>query len=277
MFPELIKLGPNFTINTYGVFIAIAFLGGVLLTAKLAEEDGLDRGTMYDLCLYMLIASLVGSRVLLVITEWEQYRLNLKSLFSIDFLRSGGVFYGGLIGASLASIFLMRHYKLPWWKTADACAPGIALGQFFGRLGCFAAGCCWGKCTTSWVGVHFSTRAHELTGVPIDCALHPTQLYESISTLILCFGLLFLRKRRSFDGQIILAYFFCYAAIRFSIEFFRDDPRGAVSLFGTQSQGMPLELSTSQLIALLFVVLSGLSLWFLRRRSNQEQRSEGAK
>ncbi|HMZ81692.1 MAG TPA: prolipoprotein diacylglyceryl transferase, partial [Acidobacteriota bacterium] len=185
MFPELIKLGSNFTINTYGVFIAIAFLAGVLLTAKLAEEDGLDRGTMYDLCLYMLIASLVGSRVLLVITEWEQYRLNLKSLFSIDFLRSGGVFYGGLIGASLASIFLMRHYKLPWWKTADACAPGIALGQFFGRLGCFAAGCCWGKCTTSWVGVHFSTRAHELTGVPIDCALHPTQLYESISTLIL--------------------------------------------------------------------------------------------
>lgn len=88
MFPELIKFSSNFTINTYGVFIAIAFLAGVLLTAKLAEDDGLDRGTVYDLCLYMLIASLVGSRVLLVIAEWEQYRLNLKSLFSIEFLRS---------------------------------------------------------------------------------------------------------------------------------------------------------------------------------------------
>ena len=182
MYPELIRIG-SFPINTYGVFLAIAFLSAIFVTVKLAERDGLPRERIYDLSLWMLLASLVGSKFLMLFTEPE-YRDQPLQLLSLDFLRSGGVFYGGLLGAVLAGYLLMRRYKLPWWKTADACAPGIALGNFFGRQGCFAAGCCWGEPTTLPWGVKFSELGHQITGVPIDTHLHPTQLYESFAMLL---------------------------------------------------------------------------------------------
>ena len=140
----------------------------------------------------------------------------------------------------------MRRYNLPWWKTADACAPGIALGNFFGRQGCFAAGCCWGKPTSLPWGVKFSELGHSITGVPIDAHLHPTQLYESFAMLIVFCFLLWLHKRRRFSGQVILFYALLYSVIRFGIEFLRDDPRGDV--FGlTTLTG----LSTSQIISVI--------------------------
>jgi phosphatidylglycerol:prolipoprotein diacylglycerol transferase len=193
----------------------------------------------------MLLASLIGSKILMFFTEPE-YRDHPLQLISLDFLRSGGVFYGGLIGAIVTGYFLMRRYKLPWWKTADACAPGIAIGNFFGRQGCFAAGCCWGKPTTLPWGVKFTELGHEITGVPTDAYLHPTQLYESFAMLIVFFFLLWLHKHKRFNGQVILLYVLLYSVIRFAIEFVRDDPRG--DLFGlTTLTG----LSTSQLISLI--------------------------
>lgn len=243
MYPELFKIG-NFPINTYGVFLALAFLCAILLSVKLAARDGLPREKIYDLCLWMLLASLVGSKFLMLFTEPE-YRENPMLLLSLDFLRSGGVFYGGLIGAVAVGYFLMMKYNLPWWKTADACAPGIALGNFFGRQGCFAAGCCWGKPTTLPWGVKFSELGHEITGVPTDAFLHPTQLYESFSMLIAFLFLLWLHKRRRFTGQVILVYALLYSLIRFTIEFVRADPRGDV--FGLTSL---TGLSTSQLISI---------------------------
>src|SRR6476661_7992316 len=226
MYPILFRVF-GFPINTYGVFLALAFLGAIFVTVKLAGRDGLPKERIYDLCLWLLLSSLVGSKLLMLLTESE-YRQNPKLLFSLDFLRSGGVFYGGLIGALLAGYFLMRRWKLPWWKTADACAPGIALGNFFGRQGCFSAGCCWGKPTTLPLGVQFTEAGHEITGVPIDAHLHPTQLYESFSMLIVFFFLLWLHKHRRFSGQVILLYAVLYSIIRFLIEFLRDDPRGDV-------------------------------------------------
>jgi phosphatidylglycerol:prolipoprotein diacylglycerol transferase len=169
MYPELFRIG-NFPIHTYGVFLALAFLSAILITVKLAARDGLPREKIYDLCLWMLLSSLVGSKILMLLTEPE-YRDHPLQLLSLDFLRSGGVFYGGLIGAILTGYFLMRRYNLPWWKTADACAPGIAIGNFFGRQGCFAAGCCWGKPTTLPWGVRFTELGHEITGVPTDAII----------------------------------------------------------------------------------------------------------
>jgi phosphatidylglycerol:prolipoprotein diacylglycerol transferase len=193
----------------------------------------------------MLLSSLIGSKILMFFTEPE-YRDHPLQLLSLDFLRSGGVFYGGLIGAILAGYFLMRRYNLPWWKTADACAPGIAIGNFFGRQGCFAAGCCWGKPTSLPWGVKFTELGHEITGVPTDIYLHPTQLYESFAMLIVFFFLLWLHKHRRFSGQVILFYALLYSVIRFGVEFLRDDPRG--DLFGlTTLTG----LSTSQMISLI--------------------------
>jgi phosphatidylglycerol:prolipoprotein diacylglycerol transferase len=258
MYPEIFRIG-NFPINTYGVFLALAFLCAILITVKLAGRDGLPREKIYDLCLWMLLCSLIGSKLLMLFTEPE-YRDHPAQLISLDFLRSGGVFYGGLIGAILSGYFLMRRYKLPWWKTADACAPGIAIGNFFGRQGCFAAGCCWGKPTSLPWGVRFTELGHEITGVPIDVRLHPTQLYESFAMLIVFFLLLWLHKHRRFSGQVILFYALLYSIIRFAIEFLRDDPRG--DLLGlTTLTG----LSTSQLISLI-IGSGALVLLILRWR-----------
>jgi len=261
MYPELFRIG-NFPINTYGVFLAIAFLCAILIAVRLARRDGLPSEKIYDLSLWMLLAGLIGSKILMLFTE-PDYRDNPALLLSLDFLRSGGVFYGGLLGAVLAGYFLMKRYKLPWWKTADACAPGIAVANFFGRQGCFAAGCCWGKPTSLPWGVKFTEQGHQITGVPIDAYLHPTQLYESFAMLLAFLFLLWLHKRKRFDGQVILAYALLYSAIRFSIEFVRDDPRGDV--FGLTSL---TGLSTSQLISLVIGIWALILLIRRRRRAN---------
>jgi phosphatidylglycerol---prolipoprotein diacylglyceryl transferase len=258
MYPILFRIG-NFPINTYGVFLAVAFLAAIFVTVKLAERDGLPRERIYDLCLWLLLSSLVGSKILMFFTEPE-YRQNPLLLFSLDFLRSGGVFYGGLLGAMITGYFLMRRWKLPWWKTADACAPGIALGNVLGRLGCFSAGCCWGKPTNLPWGVRFTELAHEITGVPTDAKLHPTQLYESFTMLIVFVILLRLHKRKKFSGQVILTYALLYSTVRFLIEFVRDDPRGDIlGLTGLTG------LSTSQLIGIV-VFFSALIIYVVRSR-----------
>jgi phosphatidylglycerol---prolipoprotein diacylglyceryl transferase len=261
MYPVLFYI-KGFPVNTYGVFLALAFLAAIFTTVKLAERDGLPKEKIYDLCLWLLLSSLVGSKLLMLFTEPE-YRANPRLLFSLDFLRSGGVFYGGLIGAIIAGFLLMRRWKLPWWKTADACAPGIALGNFFGRQGCFSAGCCWGKPTTLPWGMQFTEAGHEITGVPTGVHLHPTQLYESFAMLIVFFFLLWLHKRKKFSGQVILAYVVIYATIRFLIEFVRNDPRGDV-LGLTSLTG----LSTSQLIGIVVGVGALIVLIIRWRRAS---------
>lgn len=280
MFPELFKIPfLNFTVNTYGVLIALAFLSGLFVMARLAARDGLDKNHVYDLGLWVLVAALIGSKALMVITEWDSTYLDHPGqIFTLDFLRSAGVFYGGFIGAVIASVIVMRIYHLPWWRTADAFAPGIAIGQAVGRLGCFSAGCCWGTPTTHWWGVHFTQRGHDITGVPVVVSdlptsgqqemwaqklgglfaplhLHPAQLYEAAATLLIFTALLMMWRRRRFDGQIVLVYAALYAVARFTIEFWRDDPRGEV--FG---------LSTSQFIAIITFVCALAALIYRSRK-----------
>jgi phosphatidylglycerol---prolipoprotein diacylglyceryl transferase len=268
MYPEIFHIG-SFPINTYGVFLAIAFLCAILVAVRLAARDGLPRERIYDLSLWMLLGGLIGSKILMLFTEPE-YRDHPLQLLSLDFLRSGGVFYGGLIGAVLTGYFLMKRYKLPWWKTADACAPGIAIGNFFGRQGCFAAGCCWGKPTSLPWGVKFTELGHQITGVPTDVYLHPTQLYESFAMLVVFLFLLWMHRRKRFNGQIILLYALLYSIVRFSIEFVRDDPRG--DIFGlTTLTG----LSTSQMISLVIGIAAAVVLVIRWRRANATADAKG--
>jgi phosphatidylglycerol---prolipoprotein diacylglyceryl transferase len=258
MFPELFHIY-SFPVNTYGVLLAAAFLTALFVAARLGVRDGLKRERLFDLGLWMLLAALVGSKLLLLVVEPE-YRQDPLRLLSLDFLRSGGVFYGGFLGGLLAAALLLRRYRMSFWKTSDAFAPAVALGQSIGRLGCFAAGCCWGKeCAWPW-GVEFTERGHEVTGVPVGVHLHPTQLYESAAALLIFAFLAWLHRRKRFDGQVLLAYAVLYGAARFVIEFFRDDPRGDI-LGLTSLTG----LSTSQLISLL-VGVGGLVFLFLRWR-----------
>ncbi len=261
MFPELFRIpGLDIPISTYGLLLAISFILALWLAAKLAESDGLPKNRIYDLGLYLIAASLLGSKLLMVITEWSDFKGDLMRVLSLDFLRSGGVFFGGFVAAVLVSIFFMRRWHLPWRKTADTFAPGIAVGHAIGRLGCFSAGCCWGKPTTSWIGVTFTEKASELTGVPFDVALVPTQLIEAIANLVLFGALLWMWKRKKFDGQIIFAYFIIYSVIRFIIVFWRDDPRGSF-----------LGLSTSQLISIVMFPLGvALMIYYGRRATDKK-------
>ena len=164
---------------------------------------------------------------------------------------------------TLVGYLLMKRYRLPWWKTADACAPGIAIGSFFGRQGCFAAGCCWGKPTDLPWGVKFTELGHEITGVPIDAHLHPTQFYESFAMLLVFVVLLWLHKRKRFDGQVVLFYGLLYSVVRFSIEFVRDDPRGDILGLTTLTG-----LSTSQLISIV-IGISSLIILIIRLKTRE--------
>lgn len=257
MYPELFRIG-NFPITTYGIWLALGMLFALMAAARLGARDGIPRERIYDLGLWTLVSALVGSKLLMFLVEPG------VQVFTLDFLRSGGVFYGGLIGGFVAVVVLVRFYKLNFWKVADALAPGVALGQAFGRQGCFAAGCCWGKETHGFLGVHFTQAGHEYTGVPVvdatghDAYLYPTQLIESL-TMLLVFGVLvYLHGHKKFNGQVFITYGIIYSIFRFLIEFIRDDPRG--DLFGlTTATG----LSTSQLVSL--VVAAGSVIFLIAR------------
>jgi len=262
MYPELFRIG-SFPITTYGIFLALGMLLALFVAARLGARDGLPKERIYDLGLWVLVGGLVGSKLLMIILEPD------VQVFTLDFLRSGGVFYGGLIGGFLAVVVLVKMYKLPFWKVADAFAPGVALGQAFGRQGCFSAGCCWGKATTLPWGVHFTELGHEYTGVPIygpdgsDLFLQPTQLYESFIMFAVFAFLYYLHRKKKFDGQVLVAYGITYSIVRFLIEFVRDDPRG--DLFGfTTLTG----LSTSQGISLL-VAAGSIIFMIIRLRQKR--------
>jgi phosphatidylglycerol:prolipoprotein diacylglycerol transferase len=264
MYPELFRIG-GFPVNTYGVLLALAFMAALFVSSRLGARDGLPRERVFDVGLWMLLGGLIGSKLLLMVAEPE-YGADWRNLLSIDFLRSGGVWYGGFLGGLLTGLLLIRRYRLPFWKVLDAFAPGVAIGQAVGRQGCFAAGCCWGKPTSLPWGVRFTPLGHEITGVPIGVDLHPTQLYESAATLAIFFFLLWLHRRKRFSGQVILFYAVLYSITRFAIEFLRDDPRGDISGLTTLTG-----LSTSQLIS-LFVGIGALVLLILRwRRAAPEQ------
>lgn len=267
MYPELFRIG-TFPITTYGIFLAVGMLLALIVAARLAARDGLPRERIYDLGLWALVGGLVGSKLLMILVEPD------VQIFTLDFLRSGGVYYGGLIGGFLAVAILVPLYKLPFWKVADAFVPGLALGQAFGRQGCFSAGCCWGKPTTLPWGVHFTELGHEYTGVPIvgpngsELYLHPTQLYESFIMFAVFVGLVYLHRKKKFDGQVLIAYGIIYSIVRFSIEFIRDDPRG--DLWGlTTLTG----LSTSQMVSLIVAVAS-IVFMIMRLRKTSSKPSE---
>lgn len=246
MLPELLKIPKlGVTIYSYGVMLTIGFAGALWLTARLAESYGISKGRILELVAYLLPLALLGTRVLMIGANWKGSVHDSRGVLALDLLHSVGFYFGGFLTALAFSVVIMRLMHMQWSRTADACAPGLALGNVMGRLGCFAAGCCWGKQTRSWIGVKFTVKAHETNGVPMDVALIPTQLIEAGANLVVLALLLWLWKRRSFNGQIILAYVILYSAERFLVEFWRDDPRGKV-----------MDLSISQFIAACMLPLA---------------------
>ena len=248
-------LGP-FTLHTYGVLLAVAFLAGLWVASRQARRSGLEASKITDMAVWVLIAGLVGAKALLVGVEWSYFSRNPKDVFSI--FQSGGVFYGGLIGGILVAALLVRRYRLPGWATADVLAPGVAIGQAIGRLGCFSAGCCWGRATSvPWAVTFTDVYAARQVGTPIDTALHPSQLYESFVVFLVFLFLLWLAPRKRFHGAVTLAYVALYSVARFVLEFWRGDAERG-TWFGHT-------ISTSQLIAVALLLGAAVALPYVRR------------
>lgn len=217
--PIAFKLGP-LTVHWFGVMIAVAFLAGMWTAVRRAPRAGVAGEQIADLVVpWLLLGSVLGARVLYVATYWKESFAG-QPWWEIFMIQRGGlVFYGGLIGASLTTIFFARIKKLPLWKLADIFAPSIALGSLFGRIGCFLNGCCYGRaCELPWA-VRFPAD-HPTLGDPV----HPTQIYDALLNLLLFLGLAWLfRHRRKFDGQIFAIFLMGYAITRSIAEAFRGD------------------------------------------------------
>jgi phosphatidylglycerol:prolipoprotein diacylglycerol transferase len=251
-----LHFGPTITLHTYGLLLAIAFIAGLWVASREAKRQGLDAGRVTDMAIWVLIAGLIGAKVLLVLVDFHYYQRSPRELWSI--FQSGGVFYGGLIGGALVAWWYARRHGLAGWSTADALAPGVVLGQAIGRLGCFAAGCCWGKPTSlPWAVTFTDVYASRAVGTPMDTPLHPSQLYESGAAFLIFAFLLWLLPRKRFNGQVTLAYVALYSAVRFGLEFLRGDPERG-SWFGGA-------LSTSQVIAIVLLLGTAVLLPRLRR------------
>src|SRR5687767_11460857 len=220
-----------------------------------AKRWGLDPTRVLDLGIYLIIAALIGAKLLLFVVDFDQFSGSPQDLLSLA--RSGGVFYGGLILAVVVAFWYIGRHKLPFWTTCDVFAPGIALGHVTGRLGCLAAGCCYGKPTdVSWAITFTNPLAAANVGTPLGIPLHPTQIYEAGAELLILVILLAIERRgRPFPGRTFWLYMLLYAVSRYVIEIYRGDPRGVV--LGIWS--------TSQFISLLLAPLSLAMLFWLSR------------
>jgi phosphatidylglycerol:prolipoprotein diacylglycerol transferase len=264
--PILFSVGP-FHVATYGTLAALAVLAAFWTVLRLGRREGLDSGQLFEFSTWLLLVAFVGAKMLMVISDWGYYRQYPGEILSWSTLRSGGVFYGGFIAALLFAVWYIRLHHLPFWKVVDVYAPAISLGLGLGRIGCFAAGCDYGKPTTSAWGVVFTNPiAHETSGVPLGIPLYPTQPIMSLTSLSIFAILMWRYPRKSRDGEIFVLYLALYAVARFFIEFLRgDEDRGFV---------FHHLLSTSQFIAIL-ALATAVCMALVLRRKPARQRARG--
>jgi len=258
MHPILFEVG-GFPIYTYGLLLAAAYLLGLQFALVRARSRGLDPNRVMDLGIWIIVSALVGAKLLLLVVERDQFLRSPGELLNV--VRSGGVFYGGLIAAVAVALWYLWRHRMPVWTVTDVFAPGIALGHVVGRLGCLFAGCCFGRSTdVPWAITFHNELAARNAGTPLGVPLHPTQLYEAGAELLILGALLaFERRGRPFPGRTFWAYMLLYGISRFIIEFYRGDARGMVGDF-----------STSQFVSLVIVPLSIVMLVVLARRTGPE-------
>lgn len=247
MHPILFKLGP-ITIYTSGVFVFLGALVGYLVCRVEAKKEGIPEQTFLIIFFWSLVFGFLGGKIAYVLVV---SRIFLNNPLSVVFSRGGFIYYGGIILGTFTIFILTKKYKISFLKFADIAYLVVPLGLAFGRIGCFFYGCCYGKPTTSSIGILFPRESPAgLLGVKVI----PTQLISAVFLLLLFFLLLFFKKKKKFNGQIFLAYIFFYGIFRFIIEFYRGDSRQEV-----------FSLSTSGFISLILVILS-IFLYFLWRR-----------
>jgi len=255
MHPVLFKIGP-LTIHTYGVLVAAGFLLGLGLAIRQAKKEDIPPNKIVDLGFYILLAALIGSRLFFVIINAPHYLRNPIDILKI--WEGGLVFYGGLLFAIPIVLWYVKKHALGIWNTADLFAPSIAIGHAIGRLGCFFAGCCYGKPAEGlpWAVTFTDPASLARIGIP----LHPTQLYESLGEFVNFLILIILRRYKSFNGQLFFTYLLLYSVLRFIVEFFRGDVgRGSITP----------QISLPQGISILIFLVAVIGLIVLRQRKGK--------
>jgi len=267
-------------LHSYGLLIATGFIVGIALAQREARRQGLDADRLGDLAFWILVAALAGSRLYFIAVNWNDYFgdnawivLHGTRFPRVLAVWEGGlVFYGGFIGATAVAWWYMRRHGMRFLPYADVLIPSVALGHFFGRLGCFGAGCCWGSVSHAhlpWLArfppgslayQSFAARANaaellapgRLTTLPV----HPTQLYEALGELgLFAFLTLVVQPSKRFHGQVLASWLLAYAVLRTVVECFRGDvERGVVA-------GLGVGQWTSLVIATL-----GVAVWAAGRR-----------
>lgn len=261
MHPILFKI-PLFggiPIYSYGVMYATAFLAGLYWSTREAKRLGVNTDFILDLSFYIILASIVGGRLVFILVGWEHYVAQPWDILKL--WQGGFVFYGGLICALLVGWVYAKKRGYGFFEIGDLMIPGLALGHVFGRLGCFFAGCCYGRPVEGSffpsITFPFDPTSLALQGIP----LYPTQLMESLANLCIFLVLFFLTRHKKFTGQVFIAYIILYAVMRSTLEFFRgDDVRGYV---------IPHWLTTSQFISLALVAGAVASYLWLRKRASK--------
>lgn len=236
-------------LSSYGALLVAGFAFGMVLAQREARRRGQDAHAVADLVFWLIVAGIVGSQVFYVLLNREEFsgaRFWGETPFGAwpRFLivwRVGLVFYGGVIFAGLAAVLFLRARKLPFLAYADTLVPSLAFGHFLGRLGCFCAGCCWGR--PAGDGLPWAVRFPEGSAVfhafatdrrygagylALDhvhtTLLHPSQLYEAFGELALFLTLVLLvRPRKRFHGQVLACWLVAYAVLRAVVESFRGD------------------------------------------------------
>jgi len=255
VYPNLFSIGP-LTVHSYGLFVALGFSVALLITLKIGKTQGIEGKRLVDMGFIMILTAIIGSRLAFVLINFSYYKDRPIDIFRI--WEGGLVFSGGLVAVALVMGWYFRRHRLSFWQMGDLWAPGIAIGQATGRIGCFMAGCCYGKPTDLPWAVVF-TDPQSLA--PLNTPLHPTQLYAAFSGFIIFVVLMFLNDRKQFQGQVFIWFLILHSTARLFMERFRGDERGLIP--GT-------EMSITQLITLL-VLFAAVAVLFVFKSKEKNQ------
>jgi len=256
MHPILIKIGPV-TIHTYGFLLAVGVLCGIGISILLAKREKLDTKILADFLFYAILIGLVGAKLWYFVTELGYFLENPGEIPSL--ITTAGTFHGGIIFGMIFVIWYVRRHNLDFKVIGDVLLPGVALAHFFGRLGCFSAGCCWGKIAPEGCSyaVTFEDPGSSVNPGFLGKPLYPTQLMEAALNLLNFIILFLVFRKKKFNGQVFALYIFNYSIIRFFVEFYRgDDGRGYISF---------LHLSVPQFVSVIGFIAAVVLYWKFKK------------
>lgn len=248
--PDWIPLLGGKSLHFYGALVALGFFVGMQWVKVEAKRVGINPERALDLFFYIVLSAIVGSRILYVLASEPDWWHDPVVFFR--FWEGGLVFYGGLIAAVLTTLWYTRKHNISFLKMADVFMPGVAIGHAIGRLGCVAAGCCYGKVAPEGFPFSFVYPDGPFAIAPAGIPLYPVQLFEALAEVGVFLFLIWFRKRKKFEGEVFLLYIIIYPILRAILEIFRGD-----SIRGFVIEGV---LSTSQFISIIWVVIA-LIIW----------------